>query len=171
MNQIYQTKSIQSNLQNLIQQTNSTKTNREKQNLHNIEVKSIPSWAELGPVRDFFSTCSLLVHYLFITCSLLIHRHAKSWEPGNLVPGHFWRKIWTFFRNQSIKEINLRFFFGFVDKRMPVSLHFYLNHHHMYSYKPLVCKFVRINCPDISRLKFRFPDKNCLFECLDILCI
>ena len=21
-----------------------------------------------------------------------INRHAKSWEPGNLVPGHFWKK-------------------------------------------------------------------------------
>ena len=25
-----------------------------------------------------------------------IYRHAKSREPGNLVPGHFWRKILTF---------------------------------------------------------------------------
>ena len=32
-------------------------------------------------------------------------RHAKSREPGNLVPGHFWSKIQTFFRNQSSKEI------------------------------------------------------------------
>ena len=51
MNQIYQTKSIQSNLQNLIQQTNSTKQNLEKPNLQKIEVKSNPSWAELGPVQ------------------------------------------------------------------------------------------------------------------------
>ena len=50
MNQIYQAKSIQSNLQNLIQQTNSTKPNLEKQILQKFEVKSIPSWAELGPV-------------------------------------------------------------------------------------------------------------------------
>ena len=47
MNQIYQTKSIQSNLQNLIQQTNSIKRNLEKRNLHNIKVKSNPSLAEL----------------------------------------------------------------------------------------------------------------------------
>ena len=51
MNQIYQTKSIQSNLQNLIQQTNSTKQNLEKPSLQKIEVKSNPSWAVLGPVQ------------------------------------------------------------------------------------------------------------------------
>ena len=49
--QMYQTKAIQSNLQNLIKQTKSTKQNLEKQNLHKIEVKSNPSWAELGPVQ------------------------------------------------------------------------------------------------------------------------
>ena len=41
MNQIYQTKSIKGNLQNLVQQTNSTKPNlEEKPNLQHIEVKS-----------------------------------------------------------------------------------------------------------------------------------
>ena len=49
MNQIYQTRSIQSYLQNLIQETNSTKQNLEKANLQKIEVKFNPSWAELGP--------------------------------------------------------------------------------------------------------------------------
>ena len=34
--------------------------------------------------------------------------HAKSREPGNLVPGHFWSKIRIFFRNQRLKEINLK---------------------------------------------------------------
>ena len=71
-------------------------------------------------------------------------RHAKSREPGNLVPGHFWRKIQTFFRNQIIKEINLRFCCGFMKKQfkwMPVSLHFYSKHHYMYSYNPLVYEF------------------------------
>ena len=32
-------------------------------------------------------------------------RHAKSQEPGNLVPGHIWRKIWSFSRNQKCKGI------------------------------------------------------------------
>ena len=45
-----------------------------------------------------------------------VNRHAKSREPGKLVTGHFWRKIRTFFRNHSIKEINLRVCFGFVKK-------------------------------------------------------
>ena len=43
----------------------------------------------------------------------LVHmvRHAKSREPGNLVPGHFWSKIRTFFRNQSFKDIKLKNYF------------------------------------------------------------
>ena len=51
MNQIYQIKSIQSKLQNLIQQTNSTKPILEKTKLQKIEVNSNPTWAELGPVQ------------------------------------------------------------------------------------------------------------------------
>ena len=42
----------------------------------------------------------------------------------------------------------------------------YLKHHSMYSYNPLFSKFVQINCPDISRSKSRFPDKNNLFACV-----
>ena len=49
---------------------------------------------------------------------------------------------------------------------MPVSLHFYLKHHYMYSYNTLFSKFVLINCPDISKSKSWFPDKNDLFACL-----
>ena len=30
-------------------------------------------------------------------------KHAKSWEPGILVPGHFLHKIRTFFRDQNFK--------------------------------------------------------------------
>ena len=30
----------------------------------------------------------------------VVERHTKSGEHGNRVPGHFWRKIRTFFRNQ-----------------------------------------------------------------------
>ena len=29
-----------------------------------------------------------------------VYRHAKTREPGNLVPGYFWGEIRTFFRNQ-----------------------------------------------------------------------
>ena len=49
---------------------------------------------------------------------------------------------------------------------MPVSLLFYLKHHCMYSYNTLFGKFVQINCPDISKSKSWFPDKNNLFVCL-----
>ena len=56
---MYQTKSIQSNLQNIIQQINSTKQNLEKKNLHIIEVKSNPSWAELDPVQPQI----VLIHF------------------------------------------------------------------------------------------------------------
>ena len=95
---------------------------------------------------------------------------AKSQEPGNLVPGHFWCKIRTYFTNQRFKEINLKLCHGFVKNRfkwMPVSLHFYLKHHNIYPHNPLFNKFVQINCPDISESKSRFPDKNNLFACLD----
>ena len=34
-------------------------------------------------------------------------RHAKSREPWNLVPRHFWKEIQTFDINQSLKEIYL----------------------------------------------------------------
>ena len=44
MNQIYRTKSIQLDLQNLIHRTYFTKPNYRK-------VKSSPIWAELGPVQ------------------------------------------------------------------------------------------------------------------------
>ena len=44
-------------------------------------------------------------------------RHAKSREPGNLVPGHFWSKIRTFFRNQWFKELNLKLCCVFVKCR------------------------------------------------------
>ena len=96
-------------------------------------------------------------------------RHAKILEPGNLLPEHFWRKIREFFRNQSIKEINLKFCWGFVKNRfkwMPVSLHIYLKHHYMYSYTHLFSKFVQINCLDISLSKSQFPGKNNFFACL-----
>ena len=92
-------------------------------------------------------------------------RHAKPREPGNLVPGHFWSIIRTFFRNQTFKVINLKLCCVFVRNRfklMSFSL-FYLKHNNIYS---LFSKFVQINCPDISEAKFRFPDKNNLFECL-----
>ena len=45
------------------------------------------------------------------------HRHAKSQEPGNLVPGHFWSKIRTFFRYQRLKEIHLKLCSGYVKTR------------------------------------------------------
>ena len=32
-------------------------------------------------------------------------RQSKSLEPGNLVPGYFWRKIRTFFRNKIFQDI------------------------------------------------------------------
>ena len=63
-------------------------------------------------------------------------RHAKSREPGNLVPGHFLSKFRTFFRNQRFIEINLKLWSGFVKNRfkwMPVLLHFYMKHHKIYS--------------------------------------
>ena len=59
MNQTYQTKSIQSNLLNLIQQTNSTKPNLQK-----IEVKSNPSWAEFGPVQPQLVLMKIMFRYL-----------------------------------------------------------------------------------------------------------
>ena len=43
MNQIYQTKSIQSNVQSFIQQSNFTKSNPEKPNLQKIGVNPIPA--------------------------------------------------------------------------------------------------------------------------------
>ena len=49
---------------------------------------------------------------------------------------------------------------------MPVSIHFYLKHHNIYSYNPLFSEFIQINRPDISESKSRFPDKNDLFACL-----
>ena len=49
---------------------------------------------------------------------------------------------------------------------MSISLRFYLKHHHVYSDKPLACKFVQMNCPDISKSKSRFLDQNNLFACL-----
>ena len=58
------------------------------------------------------------VNYI-LTClnwTGLMHRHAESREPGNLVPGHFWSKIRTFFKNQSFKEITLEFCASFVKK-------------------------------------------------------
>ena len=41
-----------------------------------------------------------------------VTKHAKSQEPGNLVPGHFLNKIRTFFRNQSFKDIKLKKYSG-----------------------------------------------------------
>ena len=43
-------------------------------------------------------------------------RHAKSFEPGNLVSGHFWSDIQTFFRNQRFKGIHLKLCCGFLNK-------------------------------------------------------
>ena len=34
-----------------------------------------------------------------VNLSLSVVRHARSWEPGNPVPGHFW-----FLRNQTFKD-------------------------------------------------------------------
>ena len=31
-------------------------------------------------------------------------RHAKSWEPGNLIPRHLWNKIRTFLRYQRFED-------------------------------------------------------------------
>ena len=59
MNQIYQPKSIQSHLQNLIQETKSTKQNLEKPDLQKMEVRSNPSWAELGIVQPQIVLCFL----------------------------------------------------------------------------------------------------------------
>ena len=96
-------------------------------------------------------------------------RKAKSRDPWNLVPGHFWSKIRTFFRGQRFKDINLKWCCGFVKNRfkwMSASLHFYLKHHNVYSYNPLFSNFVQIYCPDISESESRFPDKKNLFACL-----
>ena len=49
-------------------------------------------------------------------------------------------------------------------KWMPLSLHFYLTHHNIYFYNPSFCKYVQINCPDISESKSQFQDKNHLFR-------
>ena len=90
-------------------------------------------------------------------------------EPWNLVPGHFWNEIRTFFRNQRFKDMNLKLCCGFVKNRfktMRLSLHFYLKHHNMYPYNPSFSKFVYINCPDISKFQSQFPDNNDLFACL-----
>ena len=56
-------------------------------------------------------TCCRALEKWLLTALLLrpTGRQAKSQEPGNLVPGHFWSKIWTFFRNQRFKEINWKF--------------------------------------------------------------
>ena len=45
------------------------------------------------------------------------YRHAKSQEPGNLVPGHFQNKIRTFFRYQSFKDIFVHILFNYCEKR------------------------------------------------------
>ena len=46
---------------------------------------------------------------IHLTTKLLLtmtqYRHAKSREPGNLVLGHFWRKICTFSENLRFKDI------------------------------------------------------------------
>ena len=65
--------------------------------------------------------------------------------------------------------MNLKLCSGFVKNRfklIPVSLHFDLKHQNIYSYNPFLTEFVKINCPDISVSKSRFPDKNNLFACL-----
>ena len=117
-----------------------------------------------------FWLCSRLLMHRH-TFSNHFFRHAKSREPGNLVPGHFWSKI---FRNLRFKEVNLKLCSGFVKYRfkwMTVLLHFYLKHHNIYSYNTLFCKFVQMNCPYIPKSKFRFPDKNNLFACLHFFCL
>ena len=58
---------------------------------------------------------------------------------------------------------------GFVKNRLkwtPALLHYYLKHHDIYSYNLLFSKVVQMNCPDISKSKFQFLDKNNLFACL-----
>ena len=49
---------------------------------------------------------------------------------------------------------------------MPVALHFYPKHHNIYSYIPFFSEYVQVNCPDISKCKSWFPDKNSLFACM-----
>ena len=75
-----------------------------------------------------------------LTVPSLVNQTCKksgTWEPSS---GHFWRKIRTFFRNHSNKDINFRFYCGFVKnwfKWIPLSLHFYLKHHYICSHNPL----------------------------------
>ena len=74
--------------------------------------------------------CSILYNFM-------MNRHANSREPGNLVPGHFWSKMQTFFRNQRFKEMNLKLCGGFEKngfKWMTVSLNFFMKHHNIYTY-------------------------------------
>ena len=39
------------------------------------------------------------------------NRHAKNQKPGNLVPGHFWRKTWAFYIIEKIQTICYRLVF------------------------------------------------------------
>ena len=100
---------------------------------------------------------------------LVQSRHAKCLEPGNLVPGHFWSIIRTFFRNQRFKEMISKLCCGLLKNRfkwMPVLLQFYLKHNNVYTYNPLFKEYVQMNCSDICKSKSRFPEKNNLFACL-----
>ena len=127
-----------------------------------LEIERRPRLSPIISDPEFLPSCKYFKKILYAACvtirqyswSCVIFRDAKSREPGNLVPEHFWNKIRTFFRNQRLKEINLIFCCSFVKNRfkwMPVSIQIYLRHHDIYYYNPLFSKFVQINCPDISK--------------------
>ena len=75
---------------------------------------------EMNSIRyESFDTCHMASQEtkrirLGLAQGVLRARHAKSWEPRNLVPGHFLSKIRTFSRNQSFNELNFNFCHGFV---------------------------------------------------------
>ena len=83
------------------------------------------------PTGNANSLVVVLFQWGGITLSTL-SRHAKSREPGNLVPGHFWSKIRTFVKNQRFKEINLNSWCGFVKKQVQMDSSFiiFLPKHH-----------------------------------------
>ena len=76
-------------------------------------------------------------------------RYTKVGLHGNLVLGHFWIKSWTFFRNPSFKDMNLRICSGMWEigfKWMSI-----------YTWNSMIFTLltlnlvVRINCPNISK--------------------
>ena len=105
----------------------------------------------------------------YLEVSLAIYRHAKSREPGNLVPGHFLRKIRTFFRNQSFEDYLSKFCFYIWETQVDMNTNFaiiitktpryWLSH-------PWIFMIFSNEFPDIFKPKVWFPDKNKLFACL-----